>query len=180
MRRGLDVERGRARRIGGVWVDSSVTVTEEAIMGAGNERDVLDEVLKDHEEITELFMLVEAATSSEDRSATFANLAAKLKAHEHAEQEVVHPLLQQGGPGEVDERLTEEKHGEQALAELEAMGCDDPRFDQAFQALKADVVKHAEAEENEEHPEIKRTVDPGELQRLAAAFQEAEAAATVR
>jgi Hemerythrin HHE cation binding domain len=149
-------------------------------MGTGNERDVLDEVLKDHEEITELLTLVQAATSPGDKSAAFANLAGKLKAHEHAEQEVVHPLLNGVASGEVDERLAEEARGEQALSELEAMGCDDPRFDEAFQALKADIVKHAKAEEHEEHPEIKRAVDPGELQRLAAAFQEAEAAATVR
>jgi hypothetical protein len=142
----------------------------------GNERNVLDEVVKDHQEIKELFAVLEAASSPEGKSAAFSNLAHKLKAHERAEQRVVHPLLEATAPSELQERLTEERNAEQALAELEQMGSGDPRFDPAIQALKADVLLHAEAEEHEEHPEIKRTVEPGELQRLAAAFTEAEAA----
>ena len=138
------------------------------------DRDVLDEVLRDHGEIKELFAVLEGA-SGEQKSAVFANLAAKLKAHETAEQQVVHPLLQRADATEVQHRIAEEQTADQELAELERMGCDDPGFDGAVRAFKSQVLQHAEAEEHEEHPRIRETVDADELRRAASRFQELEA-----
>src|SRR6476469_9050725 len=122
------------------------------------DRDVLDEVRRDHEEIEELFAVL-ANAAGEQKSAAFANLAAKLKAHETAEQQVVHPLLQEDDPEEVEDRLAEEEEtADRALAELERMGCNDPGFDEVLQAFKSDVLHHAQVEEHEEHPRIRERV----------------------
>jgi uncharacterized protein DUF2188 len=138
---------------------------------------VLDEVLKDHAEIKELFARVASETGLRKRDA-FQDLVKKLVSHETAEQEIVHPLSN----GELvhDERLAEEKEAEVALGELVDLGTDDPRFDELLEAMRLDVQAHAEREELEEHPRIRATVEADSLEVLAPAFRAAEATAPTR
>jgi hemerythrin superfamily protein len=108
-------------------------------------------------------------------------LTRKLVAHETAEQEVVHPLLKKAGDGSgTCARLTAEKEGEKALAELQKKGTEDPQFPALFASLKGDVLRHAEAEESEEHPKIRASVAPERLQSLGNAFKAAQKVAPTR
>jgi hemerythrin superfamily protein len=148
-------------------------------MGDGEAGDVIAEVLTDHQEIKELFARVDAA-SGEARQRAFDDLVRKLAVHETAEQEIVHPLLK-GSEGEVvEQRLTEEKEGEQLLHELSKMQVDDAGFQSTYQQLKNDVLEHAGKEEAEEHPRIREKVPAERLQKLAKAFRAAEATAPTR
>src|ERR671936_163803 len=92
--------------------------------------DLIDEILKDHEEIKRLFSDVETA-GGERKTKAFETLMRKLVVHETAEQEIVHPILREDAPEIRNQRLAEEKEGEKALAELYRMGTDDPSFDAA-------------------------------------------------
>jgi uncharacterized membrane protein/hemerythrin superfamily protein len=149
-------------------------------MAAEDGRDVIDEVLKDHDEIKTLFAEVESGTGDEKRE-HFEALVRKLAVHETAEQEIVHPLLRQADNGNVrDERLSEEKEAERELTELQRMGPEDPSFEMRLKKLQADVLEHAAAEESDEHPRIRASVDAERLRKLAVAFRAAEAAAPTR
>src|SRR4051812_6154030 len=112
--------------------------------------DVIGVVRQDHAEIKQL--LKEVARKDSNRRDAFARLAAKLRAHETAEEAIVHPLARTApnGADEVDARIAEEDEGMAALAKLERMGVDDPKFDATFKKLRKAVLAHAEHEESEE------------------------------
>jgi hemerythrin superfamily protein len=142
--------------------------------------DVIEEVLKDHNEIKELFTRVEQSIGDQKREA-FEELVRKLAVHETAEQEVVHPLARKAEASDVvEERLTEEKEGERALSELVKMGVEAPEFKDMFEQLKADVLFHASKEETDEHPKIRSGVKAAQLEKLAAIYRAAEATAPTR
>jgi hypothetical protein len=142
--------------------------------------DVIDEVLKDHREIKELFSKVRSSTGTRKRGA-FQALVRKLAVHETAEQEIVHPLALGAGADDIrDRRVSEEKEAEGILSELVKIGPEDPRFPPMLEALQREVLEHAEREEREEHPKIRSDVDADRLRMLAAAFRAAEATAPTR
>jgi len=142
--------------------------------------DVIDEVLKDHDEIKQLFTDVDQAIGDQKREA-FEQLVRKLAVHETAEQEVVHPLARSADASDiVDERLEEEKSGERVLTDLQRMGPESPAFLSMYEQLKADVLKHAGLEETEEHPKIRSAIKADQLQKLAVVYRAAEAAAPTR
>jgi len=142
--------------------------------------DVLQEVLKDHNEIKQLLADVELATDDQKRE-TFEQLVRKLAVHETAEQEVVHPLARKAEASDiVEERLTEEKEATRTLTDLSRMELDSPSFQPMFEQLKADVIRHASMEETEEHPKIRTAVNADQLEKLGAVYRAAEAAAPTR
>jgi hemerythrin superfamily protein len=138
--------------------------------------DIVSAVLEDHEEITTLLNDVDASAPGDARRERFEALVAKLAVHETAEEEVVHPLVRRTGGGAdaiVDDRLQEESKGKAALAELEKMGTDDPGFTEKFSELRADVLAHAEHEQQHELP-LLRDVDADQLERAATVFRTAQ------
>jgi hypothetical protein len=141
--------------------------------------DLIAAVLQDHAEIKQLFDAVERAVGSDRREAAFRELTRKIVVHETAEQEVVHPLTTNAADGEavVSDRIEEEKAGEQLLNRLKEMGVDDPDFDAALRTLRAEVLAHAEHEEQHEHPLLDRKVDRDRLVTLTRVYRAAESAA---
>ena len=80
---------------------------------------VIDAVRRDHREIEEMIAEVENA-KGQSREEAFAALAQKLKAHETAEQEVVHPITDEvGAPDVADSVEKEESKASQLLASME-------------------------------------------------------------
>jgi hemerythrin superfamily protein len=138
--------------------------------------DIVTAVLEDHEEITTMLNDVDASAPGDARRERFEALVAKLAVHETAEEEVVHPLVRRTGDGAddvVDERLEEESNGKAALAELEKMGADDARFTEKFSELRADVLAHAEHEQEYELPRL-QCADSDQLARAASVFRTAQ------
>lgn len=137
-------------------------------------QDVIDVVQADHAEIKQLFGEVEAGGST--RAQAFQRLVTKLAVHETAEEEVVHPLARKakGGDSIVEPRLVEEDQGKKLLADLEKAGVDSPTFTAKFAELRTAVLAHAEHEEQEEHPLIRREVDDNARQSAATTFRAAE------
>ncbi|MDY7100635.1 MAG: hemerythrin domain-containing protein [Actinomycetota bacterium] len=156
-----------------------MSTTDDYLKAKARPDDLLAAVLHDHAEIKQLFAAVERASGSERREEAFRELTRKLIVHETAEQEVVHPLTGNapGGEAVVRDRLEEEKSDEQLLDRLEKMGVDDPGFDAALRSLRADVVAHAEHEEEHEHPILDREIDRDRLVTLARVFRAAESTA---
>jgi hypothetical protein len=111
--------------------------------------DVLDELIRQHGEIRDLFIETLRATGTE-RAQAFARLVRLLAVHETVEQEILHPLARRtfpGGAGIIEDRLAEEHAAEAMLAELDAMEPDDPAFEPLLEKLRTDALTHARAEE---------------------------------
>src|SRR3954469_8740562 len=138
---------------------------------------LIDAVQRDHREVERMLAAVESA-SGDGRYRAFEQLAAKLKAHEAAEQTVVHPLTAEEGHAEEAQALrAEESAAATALEQLERLDVDSTEFENGFTRLKNDVLAHAREEEHDEHPRLLRETPDDELQRRRQLFEDAERAA---
>ena len=135
---------------------------------------VIEAIQRDHREVEQMLEAVESASGS-GRKRAFDQLAAKLEAHEAAEQQVVHPLTAQEGHAEEAQALrSEESAAAKALKTLKGLDVDSPEFASGFAQLKADVLAHAHEEEHDEHPRLLRETSDDELQRRRQMFEDAE------
>ena len=149
---------------------------------AGSEPDVVDLLIDQHEQIRKLFADISTATGDLKRR-LFDDLVRLLAIHESAEEQVVHPTARHkiaNGGSVVSARLAEEDMAKHTLAELYDLGVDHPDFDRRLRDFSADVVKHANAEETQEFSQLRTSLSPDELLRMASAVRTAEAAAPTR
>ncbi len=138
---------------------------------------VIDVIRRDHREIEEMLAEVEGA-NGQSREEAFAALAQKLKAHETAEQEVVHPVTDDvGAPDVADSVEKEESKASSLLASMEGLDVTSAEFEAKFQELKAGVMAHAQHEEAEEHPRIMESESAETLAELGRDFESVESAA---
>jgi len=151
---------------------------EDAMTTSGSSgtrpNDVIAAVLEDHQKIKSLMNQV--AHAGPEKRDLFQELVTTLAVHETAEEEIVHPLARRAANGDdiVSPRLDEEDRGKKALAHLEEIGVDDARFDEEFAALRDAVLRHAQNEEEQEHPTLERNLDSEQLSRAASRFRKAE------
>ncbi|WP_344620462.1 hemerythrin domain-containing protein [Dactylosporangium salmoneum] len=148
-----------------------------------HQRDVVDVLLAQHEEIKALFSRVAAAQGDRKRE-QFYDLVRLLAVHESAEEQLVHPAARkaigEGNERIVDERLHEEAEAKRTLSDLYDLGVDHPEFNDRLTLLAENVVAHATNEEREEFPLLRSHVGPERLQRMASVFEAAEQAAPTR
>lgn len=148
-----------------------------------HQRDVVDILLTQHNEIKALFNRI-AVAQGEQKRELFYDLVRLLAVHESAEEQIVHPAarkaLGENGDRVVDERLHEEAEAKRVLSDLYDVGVDHPEFNERLARFAEDVVEHATHEENEEFVHLRRTVGPERLQRMATVFQTAEKVAPTR
>ena len=139
---------------------------------------LIDAVRRDHREVAEMLQRVTSAAGEARRDA-FAELAAELKAHEAAEQQIVHPLtVEEGDADEARALEAEESSASAALKKLEGLEVDSPEFESGFARLRADVLAHAQEEEQQEHPRLMRETSQDELERRKDMFEDAERVAS--
>jgi hemerythrin superfamily protein len=149
---------------------------------AWTERDVVAFLIRQHEQIKELFDEVMRCTGDERRD-VFTELRRLLAVHETAEEEIVHPRAQrelEDGEDVVGARLQEENEAKQKLTELEKLDVDSTEFETMFRELQADVLLHASAEEEYEFARLAEQLGPQELERMSRAVQLAESMAPTR
>lgn len=145
-------------------------------------QDVVTFLTDQHEKIKTLFAEV-LDHSGEQRSESFVALRRLLAVHETAEEEVVHPEAKRSIPnGEtvVGARLQEENEAKQTLAELEKLDVGSAEFERLFQQLRADVLLHAEAEEQQEFSHLAAVLEPERLEQMRNAARVAESMAPTR
>jgi hypothetical protein len=110
------------------------------------------------------------ASRGESRNGGWAALTMFLKAHETAEQQVIRPVIDDmADPDEAQSRMAEEQQADTAVAELSALGADNPEFGARFAAFAEKVHEHAEAEEHEELPLLMK-LTPEQRLELGGAF----------
>jgi iron-sulfur cluster repair protein YtfE (RIC family) len=138
---------------------------------------ITDHLREEHEHVRDLLGQVEAA-SGEQRAELFRHLVAELVRHEVAEEEILRPVSKRIAGEEIAKaRIEEESQAEELLKRLEKLDPGGPEFAEGFATLRADVEKHAFAEETEEFPLIEKGESPETLRRLATAYEAAKLAA---
>jgi len=131
---------------------------------------------RQHREIRSMLDEIPSLTG-EAKQEMFDCLRRMLAIHETAEEQIVHPAVRRAGDaGEraVKERLAEEGAAKQALADLEKISTDDPQFDSKFTSFADDVLRHADAEEQENFPLLEAENDQDEMRRMAKLLETAE------
>ncbi|GHF64816.1 hemerythrin [Streptomyces mashuensis] len=154
-------------------------MAERAHGGGAADNDVVALLKRQHQQIKELFHEAETATGDRRREA-FNRLVKLLAVHETAEEEVVHPAARralEAGDRIVDERLREEREAKDVLSRLDDMDTDDPDFLPTLQALRDDVLAHADSEERLEFSRLQEKTSPRSLAMMAKAVRAAEAMA---
>jgi len=132
--------------------------------------DIIDTLLDQHRQARALFADASAA-DGQDKVEAFATLVEFLARHEHAEQELVHPLLSEIDADGAEARLHEETTADRAVASLISRGVAAPGFDAGLVELERMVTEHASREETEEFPLLRARVPADRLQRLATQFR---------
>jgi len=136
--------------------------------------DIVTVLLDQHERIKTAMSQV-ADRTGEAKQEAFDDLRRLLAVHETAEELILRPVTRSIGSGEIAQaRLDEEKAASQTLSDLESMGSDDPRFDGVFAGFRADVLRHAQAEESLEFPQIVQHKDANERSDLGRTLLAAE------
>jgi iron-sulfur cluster repair protein YtfE (RIC family) len=137
--------------------------------------DVVSLMIQDHQAVKDTFAAFES-TPPESRAGLFRTLTEQMVRHEIAEEVVVYPLLRKlpGGDELADRRIAEEAAAEQQLAHMEKLDAATEEFMGAIHDLKTAVLDHAQKEENEVFPLLKRHDDNGQLLLLGQKYKGAK------
>jgi len=134
-----------------------------------SDKDVVDVLVAQHEQVKEL-MARTAAAEGYEKQQLFAELVDLLKTHELGEQRVVHPVIRsstEAGAATANARLGEEHRADQLIAEVQTMIANSREFDTWFEQLQHAVLDHAAHEESEEFPKLRREMSPARLRTMA-------------
>lgn len=160
-------------------------MTPEPALSVRDRTDLADDdlvtmLLAQHDRVTDLLGVVEAAHGTARRHA-FDELRAFLAVHETAEEMVLRPVIELAGGRDVAAaRNAEEKESNVVLAQLQHLDLDSVDFERQLTRFTAMVLAHAAAEEREELPIVLARHDPEERRRLGQRLKAAEAIAPTR
>jgi hemerythrin superfamily protein len=136
-----------------------------------------------HDLIEDMFDEVLHASDPQAREKPFIELRQLLAVHETAEEMVVHPRLRrelEAGDAIVDALLQEEHAAKEQLSSIENIDITSQKFIDELTKLREAVLAHAEHEESEEFPKLRRELDEVDLKRMGTAVRAAEAIAPTR
>jgi hypothetical protein len=138
--------------------------------------DVVEFLTDQHEQLKALMPRVLLVTG-EERRRLFDEVRETLARHEAAEEAVLRPLTRQapGGDAQAAGRTQEEDRARDQLGLIERFDVDTPGFEVEYQELQEAVLRHAEHEETEEFPLLRRTHDAATLREARAAVERVEA-----
>jgi hemerythrin superfamily protein len=105
----------------------------------------------------------------------------ELSVHASIEEQLLYPALRNAeGNGEVEEALHEHQEVKEALAQLETMSPEDPRFDETMNRVIEDVTLHAKEEERDMLPKLRNALTRKDLNELGDRMKTAKKVAPTR
>jgi hemerythrin-like domain-containing protein len=126
----------------------------------------IDFLCKEHSRVrTMLRDISDASHHFETQRKKFATLADDLIRHETMERTVWYPHFKNKLPGTVQHLVSEEKHAERAIKQLDELESKEA-WRHHFLKFKENVEHHAEEEEDELFPEIKKLLSEQELDEI--------------
>ena len=117
--------------------------------------DIIELLLDDHRTVAHLFDSFDGDLGIQRREGLFRQLTTTLVQHEVAEEITVYPLLRKlgdAGEAQADARIAEQSEAESLLRSMERLDVMSDAFMRSFDELRAVVLRHAHAEENEVFP----------------------------
>lgn len=145
----------------------------------GTEKSIVALVKADHEKVKKLFGRLDAQTS-ESMEDYFCELRETLVRHEVAEELTLYPAFREDVPGGdpiAEARIEEQSEAEEKLAELEKMDSTTATFKGELTKLRADVMEHAEHEEQEILPRLAEHATADRLKEVGERYEKAMASA---
>ncbi|HVT64012.1 MAG TPA: hemerythrin domain-containing protein [Mycobacteriales bacterium] len=139
-------------------------------------QDAIDFLLEQHRQVEGLIDQIKTAPA-ESRGDLFDQLREMLAVHETAEELVLRPVTKAtGDEGKqvADARIAEENKAKQVLADLEKLDPASEAFLTEFGSFAADVLEHANNEEQQEFPLVRRDNDADRLAKLGTAMRMVE------
>ncbi|HLL65195.1 MAG TPA: hemerythrin domain-containing protein [Micromonosporaceae bacterium] len=134
--------------------------------------DAISVIMNDHRRMERLFS--ELQSGEGDRIALLNEVAARLTAHSHAEEQRVYPAIAAADPAQADEvhHGTEEHHeAEKLLHQLQRMEPAGAEFEAKLNEFIDAVGHHIEEEESEILPALRKAVDQQTLEELGKSFE---------
>ena len=120
--------------------------------------DAITLLKEDHKKVKELFRKFEGVSGLKTKQSVADQIRNELVVHTAIEEEIFYPGIQ----GEVEEMIAEaiEEHNivDRLLLELRDLGPDDEQFDAKMTVLIENVEHHAEEEEKEMFPAVKKAL----------------------
>jgi hemerythrin superfamily protein len=133
-------------------------------------------LLDQHQTVRTLLDRVHSS-SGKSRQAAFDEVRELLARHETGEEMILRPMTRRvpGGDSVAEGRMAEENEAKKVLAELEKLDVDSSEFDSMFQQFRSSVLEHADAEEREEFPLLRKgTFDEEDLFKAGGKLDNAE------
>lgn len=132
-------------------------------------RDVTKVLEDDHKLFKSLVRKIKKA-EPEERKKLAVELQKRVKAHSDVEEEIVYPVFAEAGPQGskelVGESKTEHEAAAAALRKLLQIDPSTDAFDGAIDAVEETLTHHADEEEDEMFPQMKKSLDKDRLKEL--------------
>lgn len=151
--------------------------------GTTGQRDVVDVLTTDHQEVLELIGQISATTDPERRRDMADTVIAELMRHSVAEEMYVYPAMREhlpGGDQMVEHDVEEHQELEEAMKELESVDASEPRFLESLGRLEAVLRDHVQDEESDQFPLLRARIPADQLVELAGKVETAKKAAPTR
>jgi hemerythrin superfamily protein len=145
-------------------------------MSTATRPDIVNMLLDQHQTVRTLLDRVLSSTG-EQRGTAFDEVRELLARHETGEEMILRPMTRRvpGGEAVAEGRMTEENEAKKVLAELEKLDVQSTEFESMFQQFRLSVLEHAEAEEQEEFPLMRKgTFDDEDLLKAGRKLESAE------
>jgi hemerythrin superfamily protein/ribosome-associated toxin RatA of RatAB toxin-antitoxin module len=145
--------------------------------------DVIDILVTDHREATDLLLQIRTATDPSTRRDLTDQLISELVRHAVAEEMYVYPAMKEhlaDGEAAVEHDIAEHKELEQTMKELEGVEPSDPRFTSLLTQLETILADHVADEETEQFPKLRASIPREQLVELGQKVQTAKKVAPTR
>jgi hemerythrin superfamily protein len=147
-----------------------------------NDADVIDVLVTDHREATELVQQILTGAPDERRELAD-QLISELVRHSVAEEMYVYPAMRDhlpNGAEAVEHDTAEHKELERTMKALEAVEPSDPQFDTLLGQLETILVDHVQDEESDQFPKLRVAIPREQLVEIGQKVQTAKKLAPTR
>jgi len=141
---------------------------------ADSKMDAISLLKDDHKNVKQLFRDYEGLgdRAMQRRQGLYKKISTELEIHTMIEEEIFYPAAREADDEMVAEAIEEHNVVKRLLQELEGMDPSDERFDAKMTVVIENVEHHAEEEEQEMFPEVKKKIDTAQLSQLGAKMME--------
>jgi hemerythrin superfamily protein len=146
-------------------------------------RDMVSVLIRDHEEVKDLFRRIESAGDATSRRTLADLVTAELVRHSVAEEMYLYPTARDAlpdGDRKAEEEIQEHAEVEELLKRWERLDGDDPEFMAVLEELSRSVLHHIEQEEGQLFPELQRNLTAPQMDALGEKISRAKRLAPTR